>query len=230
MRVAETIACVVPALDAASTVGGVIEGLRLALPDAIIIGIDDGSTDATGDVLSRGCDFVVSHPRNLGKGAALRQGFERALGAGASIIVTIDADGQHDPAFAPALVAALGGADIVVGARMRTRGVMPLGRRLTNGMSAAAISHCAGQAVPDAQSGFRAIRADVVRSVRPQGDRYEYETALLILAARAGFRLASVPVSTLYGAPSHFRLLHDAARVIRTIWRHRPAAMTRCAS
>ena len=227
---AETIACVIPALDAASTVGGVIRGLRLALPDAITIGIDDGSTDATGDVLSHACDLVISHPRNLGKGAALRRGFERALAAGASIIVTIDADGQHDPASAPALVAALGGADIVVGARARTRGVMPLGRRLTNGMSAAAISHCAGQAVPDAQSGFRAIRADVVRSVRPQGDRYEYETAFLILAARAGFRLASVQVPTLYGAPSHFRLLHDAARVIRTIWRHRPAAMTRCAS
>ena len=227
---AETIACVVPALDAATTVGAVVDGLRLALPGAIIIGVDDGSTDATGDVLSGVCDRAISHRRNLGKGAALRSGFEHALGVAASIIVTIDADGQHDPAFAPAMVAALDAADIVVGARTRTRGVMPLGRRLTNGMSAAAISHCAGQSVPDAQSGFRAMRADVVRAVRPDGDRYEFEAAFLILAARAGFRLASVPVSTLYGAPSHFRLLHDAVRVIRTIWRHRPAAMTRCAS
>ena len=225
----ESIACVVPALDAAASVGTVLDGLREALPDAILIGIDDGSTDATARVMQLRCDHVERHDVNRGKGTALRTGFARALAQGATIIVTVDADGQHDPAAAPALIKALDTADLVIGARRR-EGRMPFGRRLTNGMSAAAVSHCTGQHVPDSQSGFRAMRADVIRAIRPPGDRYEFETAFLILSARAGFRIASVPVATLYGAPSHFRSFRDAASVIRTIWRHRPAALERCAS
>jgi glycosyltransferase involved in cell wall biosynthesis len=227
--VGETVACVVPALNAAASVGAVLEGLRGALPAAVLVGVDDGSSDATGEILRRGCDHVVTHPANVGKGAALRAGFDIAVSIGAAAIVTIDADGQHDPAATGTLLNALEGADIVIGARRRDSG-MPFGRRLTNGMSAAAVSHCIGQRVPDSQSGFRAIRTEVVRTVRPTGNRYEFETAFLILAARAGFRIASVPVATLYGAPSHFRPLRDAASVIRTIWNHRPAAMARCAS
>lgn len=225
----ESIACIVPALDAAVSVGAVLDGLRKALPTATLVGVDDGSSDATGTIMLHRCDHVVTHDVNRGKGAALRAGFDVAISAGATTIVTIDADGQHDPAAAPTLVAALTAADIVIGARRR-EGRMPLGRRLTNRMSAAAVSHCTGQRVPDSQSGFRALRAEVIRAVRPAGDRYEFETAFLILAARAGFRIASVPVETLYGAPSHFRLFRDAASVIRTIWNHRPSAMPRCAS
>lgn len=227
---AETIVCVIPAFAAAGQVGVVAAGLRAALPSAVIVGVDDGSRDGTDAVLRSCCDEVSVHQRNLGKGAALRTGFGRAVVLGASVIVTIDADGQHDPASAPALVAGLQGADVVVGARSRAGGAMPFGRRLTNRMSAAAMSICAGQALPDGQSGFRAMRAEVVRSIQPAGDRYEFETAFLILAARAGYRIASVPVATLYGPPSHFHPIHDAARVIRTIWEHRPSARPRCAS
>lgn len=227
---AEGVACIVPALNAAAAVGGVLDDLRRVLPGALLIGIDDGSSDDTAEILHRRCDQVAVHATNRGKGAALRTGFEAALAAGVTAVVTIDADGQHEAASAPALVARLGDSDIVIGARSRDRRAMPFGRRLTNGMSAAAVSHCTGQHVPDSQSGFRAIRAEVVRTVRPTGDRYEYETAFLILAARAGYRIASVPVATLYGAPSHFRPFADAARVIGTIWRHRPAATARCAS
>lgn len=227
---AERLVCVIPAYAAATRVGAVAKGLRAALPGAAIIGVDDGSRDGTEGVLRSHCDEIAVHPRNRGKGAALRTGFERAIAMGASVIVTIDADGQHDPGSAPALVAGLSGADIVVGARSRSGGAMPLGRRLTNRMSAAAMSVCAGQPLPDGQSGFRAMRTDVVRRIRPAGDRYEFETAFLILAARAGYRIASVPVATLYGPPSHFHPIRDAARVIRTIWQHRPSAQPPCAS
>lgn len=225
----EFVACIVPALNAGASVAAVLEGLRKALPAASVIGVDDGSSDATGEMLRRGCDHVVTHAANMGKGAALRAGFAVGLSMGATAVLTIDADGQHDPTAANTLLEALAGADVVIGARQRGAG-MPLGRRLTNRMSAAAVSHCTGQPVPDSQSGFRAIRSEVVRTVRPPGDRYEFETAFLILAARAGFRIGSVPVATLYGAPSHFRPFRDAASVIRTIWTHRPAAMARCAS
>ena len=191
---AEDVACIVPALNAASAVGGVLDGLRRALPGALLIGVDDGSSDGTAEILRGRCDQVAVHATNRGKGAALRTGFDAALSAGVAAVVTIDADGQHEATSAPALIARLADSDIVIGARTRDRGTMPFGRRLTNGMSAAAVSHCTGQHVPDSQSGFRAIRAEVVRTVRPTGDRYEFETAFLILAARAGYRIASVTV------------------------------------
>jgi hypothetical protein len=78
--------------------------------------------------------------------------------------------------------------------------------------------------VSDAQSGYRAIRRSVIEAVEAAGDRYEYETEFLIAAARAGFRIANVPVATHYGAPSHFRSVRDSARVVGAIWRHRAGA------
>jgi hypothetical protein len=134
--------------------------------------------------------------------------------------VTIDADGQHDPACVPQLIAALQAADVVIGTRERRGSHMPVHRRASNAMSAAAVSVCTGRRVADSQSGYRALRADVLRRVMARGDRYEYETDFLIAAARAGLRIACVPVPTIYGAPSHFRALRDSARVLRTIARH----------
>ena len=227
MSAGDRIACVVPAFDAAPTLGAVLAGLRTALPGAWLIVVDDGSTDRTSDVARQGADETVRFAANLGKGAALRAGFARALAAGAARVLTVDADGQHDPASAPALVAALAHADVVVGARARSSSRMPLRRRLSNALSARAISACAGCELPDSQSGFRAIRADVLRRVQASGDRYEFETDFLIRAGRAGCRIASVPIATIYGAPSHFREISDAVRVVRTIWRHRDAALRR---
>ena len=98
---------------------------------------------------------------------------------------------------------------------------MPLGRRLTNHLASTAVSAIAGTTIPDPQSGFRAFRRTVLERVKASGERYEFETELLIRAAAAGFRIVGVPVATNYGAPSHFRALSDSVRVVRTIWRHR---------
>ena len=134
-----TVACVIPAFDAASTIESVAVGLRAALPDAMLIVVDDGSSDHTYDVAQGSCDRVVRLDVNHGKGAALRAGFVVALDAQVQSVVTIDADGQHDPARAPELIAALVDADVVIGARARTRGMMPLGRRVTNALASAAV-------------------------------------------------------------------------------------------
>ncbi len=214
------VACVIPAFRAEATVGGIVRALRRALPRATIIGVDDGSADGTARRLRLCADDVIVMPTNRGKGAALRAGFDRAVALGADAIVSIDADGQHDAALAPALLAALAHADLVLGARRRS-GAMPLGRRVTNGLSNAAVARLSGHSLPDTQSGFRAVRAAVVRAVRPAGDRYEFETEFLLMAARRGFRIATVPVPTVYGggAPSHFRPVRDGLRVARSFWR-----------
>lgn len=219
-----TLLVVVPALDAAPTIGGVVTGVRKALPATPVLVVDDGSADPTAEVAGAAGARVLRFDVNRGKGAALRAAFTLAIEEGFDAVITIDADGQHDPAVAPALVAALAHADVVVGIRRRGGTPMPLHRRVSNGLSSWAISCCAGVPLPDTQSGYRAIRAGVLRGVRPAGDRYEFETDFLIRAARAGFRIAGVPVPTIYGAPSHFRPLHDAARVVATIWRHRREA------
>jgi glycosyltransferase involved in cell wall biosynthesis len=212
--------CVIPALNVESFVGVVIHGLRQSLPGAVIVGVDDGSSDATASVLREACDRVLLFTQNRGKGAALRAGIAEALSLGGDAILSLDADGQHDPAYAPALVAALDSADIVVGARRRHATEMPMRRRVTNALSVAAARRLAGCDLPDPQSGFRAMRATVARSVDARGDRYEFETDFLLRAARAGFRVAAVPVPTIYGPPSHFREMRDGLRVVAMFCRH----------
>jgi glycosyltransferase involved in cell wall biosynthesis len=226
-----SIVCVIPAYNAASSVGAVIAGLRTSLPDALIVGIDDGSADATAAIVGAQCDRSESFASNRGKGAALRAGFGHAVGLGATRILAIDADGQHDPRCAPALLAGLDDADVVVGARSRDPRAMPLRRRVSNALSSAAISAIAGHDIPDSQSGFRALRRSVVDAISAVGDRYEYETDFILRAARAGFRIAAVPVPTIYvprseGGRSHFRECRDAVRVVATIIRHRARSTT----
>lgn len=217
----DRVVCVVPAFNAEPTVASVVSGLRAAIPTAFIAVVDDGSADGTYAAARPVADTTVRLGRNHGKGAALRAGFLVAVERGADVVLTIDADGQHDPRYAPALVESLSNADLAIGARERRRGSMPSGRRLTNRLSAAAVSRCIGRAVADAQSGFRAMRSHVIAEVRPRGDRYEFETEFLILAGRLGARITFVPIPTVYSArvPSHFRPVRDSARIVRTLWR-----------
>lgn len=216
----ERVVCVVPAFDAEPTIATVVSGLRAAIPAAFIAVVDDGSVDGTYDAARPVADVTVRLGRNCGKGAALRAGFRVAAERCADLVVTIDADGQHDPQYAPALVEALSNADVAIGARERC-GSMPAGRRLTNRLCAAAVAHCIGREVADAQSGFRAMRSHLTDQVRPRGDRYEFETEFLILAGRLGARITFVPIPTIYAAniPSHFRPVRDSARIVTTLWR-----------
>ena len=217
----QPLACIVPALNAGPTLPRVIAGLRASVPEAFLIGVDDGSADDTRAIMLSSCDHTLVHEVNQGKGAALKTAFAEVLARGFAATLTIDSDGQHDPAFARPIADALDRYDIVVGARQRA-GKMPLRRRFSNAISTRAISMCAGCHIPDGQSGYRAIRSEVLRRVNPPGVRYEYETAFLIQAARAGFRLGAVDIPTIYGAPSYFREFEDAVRIIRTIWQNRP--------
>jgi glycosyltransferase involved in cell wall biosynthesis len=184
--------------------------------------VDDGSTDGTGDEQQGRGATVLTHRVNRGKGAALATGIAAALAGGAEVIVTLDADGQHPPEEIPRLVApiAAGHADLVLGARARS-GTMPLPRRLTNWLSARLASRIGGQGVSDAQTGFRAFTRAVAARVRPTEARYDYETAFLLGALDAGFRVASVPIPTIYaGADSHFRRWADTWRVARVFARY----------
>lgn len=214
------LAVVLPAFEAAATIPGVIAGVRRAVPAAHLIVVDDGSTDATATVA--GDATALRLAANRGKGAALAAGIARALRDGADWIVTIDADAQHPAAEIPRLLAPVcaGDADLVLGARPRS-GAMPLSRRATNWLSSVLVSRVAGHAIPDAQTGFRAMRRAVAERVRPGETRYDYELAFLLGALTAGFRVAAVAVPTVYAAErSHFRALGDTWRLARVFARH----------
>jgi glycosyltransferase involved in cell wall biosynthesis len=213
-----SVVAVIPAFQAAATLRDVVSRTRAAVPNARVVVVNDGSTDGSYAALA---DRVLIHERNLGKGAALRDGVAEAIRLGAAIIVTLDADGQHRPEEIPRLVqpVAEGRADLVLGARDRN-GAMPASRRVTNWLSATLATRIGGQRVPDAQTGFRAFTRDLAVRVRPRGDRYEYEANFLLDALRAGFRVASVEVPTIYGARSHFRPWSDTWRMVRAFARH----------
>jgi glycosyltransferase involved in cell wall biosynthesis len=223
------VAIVIPAYQAASTLAAVAAGARIVAPVYVV---DDGSTDGTGDV-GRGMGAtVLTHATNRGKGAALVTGISAALAGGADVIVTIDADGQHPPAEIPGLIAPIvaGRADLVLGARERTA-AMPLGRRVTNWISARLATRIAGQGVTDAQTGFRAFTRAVAERVRPTGDRYDYEAAFLLGACDAGFRVTCVTIPTIYsGAKSHFRSWEDTWRVARVFARYARRILSRSAA
>ncbi|HEY0529615.1 MAG TPA: glycosyltransferase family 2 protein [Gemmatimonadaceae bacterium] len=223
----EPLVVIVPAYNAEPTYAKVVKDVRRNLPKAWVIGIDDGSTDGSRKVMQSVVDEVIAFDKNRGKGAALRAGFDAALKRGAAAVLTIDSDGQHDAAFAPAIVGALDRADIVIGTRDLSGKSVPKHRRIANMISSAATRAVSGGKVRDSQSGYRAMRAEVLRKVHAVGDRYEFETDFIIRAARAGFKTVNVPISTIYGSPSYFREFRDAWLVIKVLWRHKAGIFNR---
>jgi glycosyltransferase involved in cell wall biosynthesis len=223
----EPLVTIIPAYNAEASAGRVVKDVKRHLPRTFVIGVDDGSTDGTRSVLRASCDEVIEFDKNQGKGAALRAGFKSALSKGAAAVLTIDSDGQHDAAFAPALVAALADADIAVGTRDLSGKSVPFQRRIANALSSWATRAVSGGAVRDSQSGYRAMKIEVIRNVNAVGDRYEFETDFIIRAARAGFTTTNIPISTIYGSPSYFREFRDAWLVIKVLWRHKGGVLKR---
>jgi glycosyltransferase involved in cell wall biosynthesis len=211
---------VIPARDAEATIGSVVRGLKHAVPELLVLVVDDGSQDATGARARDAGADVIRHDVNRGKGAALQTGFDEAMRRHVPRVLTLDADGQHDPVYARSLLEGLERSDIVIGSRDRDRTGMPWLRRATNSFMTWIVSHMAGRQIEDTQSGFRAIRAEVLAAVRPRSSRFDYESEFLIGAGRKGFSIGAVPVPTLYNAPgSHIDPFRDTLRFIRLVLR-----------
>jgi glycosyltransferase involved in cell wall biosynthesis len=208
---------VIPAYQAAAALGGLLERLLRQVSPAEVIVVDDGSRDGTGDVARALGVCVVAHDGNRGKGAALRTGFDHARGADA--VITLDADGQHPPECLPAFLAAAEHADLVMGRRARS-GRMPWARRFANGFSSGWATWLAGQHVSDSQCGYRLYRRALIDSVPTGHGRYEFETQILVRAARLGFRLAEVEIPTVYAEErSHLSPSRDVPRIVGTLAR-----------
>lgn len=216
-------AVVIPAYNEAATIRPVAEGaLRIA---PLVIVVDDGSQDGTAAALDGLPLVLIRNPSNEGKAASLWRGIEHALAQGVDAVVTLDGDGQHNPADIVRLVAACrqSPGKIVIGARLADRQNIPAPRYLANRFANFWIAWAAGYPIEDSQSGFRLYPAGLLHRVRvPHGPDagFVFESEILIEASRLGVASISVPVAAIYPRsvrPSHFRPVKDVLRITRMV-------------
>ena len=213
----------IPALNAAGTLPPLLDALLLQSSAQDILVVNDGSTDKTEEVVrSRGIPFV-SLEQTGGKGAALGTGF-KVLGSDDSVdsVVTMDADLQHDPRDLPALLRCREdtGSNIVLGSRRILGTAMPVHRRLSNMLTSFLVSARTGCSIRDSQCGFRLIGMEVLRAIETESTGYEAETELLLKACRMGFKVASVPIRTVYNGERSSMTHWDTTRkFVRTLMR-----------
>jgi len=188
---------IVPALNEAATVASVVTAIRQHL-DAEVLVVDDGSSDATASVAASAGAIVLSHPFNLGVGAALRTGFRYAREAGFSVALQIDADGQHEPADAKGMIDLIvdGEADVVVGSRFSSGYEIGLLRRFSMRVLSRRVSRSLGTRITDTTSGFRAFgRPAIEYFAEWYPSAYLSDTVeALLLAGERGLRVVEVPV------------------------------------
>lgn len=185
---------VMPAYNEERSIGRVIDALRAEGWTNIIV-VDDGSRDRTAEIARSKGAVVVSHPKNMGLGAALRTGLREALERGADSAVTFDADGQHDPKAIRELIAALDEADVIIGVR-RHFGI-PLHKRLGN-FALDFVTYLFSGVLTDSQSGSRAFNRRALEAIRIRSNRYEVSSEIIIQARRLGLRFKEVPVRCFY--------------------------------
>lgn len=206
----------VPAYNEAGRIAPVIAGLRaLGLP---VLVVDDGSRDATAAEAAAAGAAVHSQP-NGGKGKAILAGCRWAVDQGYGAVLLLDADGQHDPRESAGLVGAWRrGADLVIGSRVRCTLQQPLYRKCINRFSSLLVTLCAGQRVVDSQSGFRLCDPRLLLRIPFTGCRYDLETEMCVLAARAGCRIAEVPITAIYNdKKSGLHPVYDSLRFLRAL-------------
>lgn len=214
----------IPAHNEADRIGAVVTQARPLVDDVVVI--DDGSDDETAAVAEKAGAKLLRHEKNRGKGGAIATALDYFKQSGAAFAVLLDADGQHDPSEITKFLETANReqADIVIGTRMGDTGDMPFVRRVTNRFTSWVTSQLAGQRIPDSQCGYRLLRREVLKDLRLSTARFETETEMLVQAARAGHRVVSIPIRTIYesGHTSHIHPFRDTIRFftfVRRYWK-----------
>ena len=214
-----TLSIILPAKNEAEGLRGTLPALKAAYPEAEIIVVDDGSTDATAQIAAEQGARVLSSPYSMGNGAAIKRGARAATG---EVLVFMDADGQHGAEHVRVLLEKLDeGYDMVVGARDRS-GQANVHRGLANAFYNSLASWMTGHRIADLTSGFRAVRADKFREflhLLPNG--FSYPTTSTMAFFRSAYPVAYVPipVAKRVGTSSHIRPFKDGVRFLLIIFK-----------
>lgn len=219
MTEAELLA-LIPAYNESERIARVVQGAREHVRVCVV---DDGSRDNTQEVAQRSGAEVLRQEPNQGKGAALRMGFAHALAVGVAGVITLDADGQHDPAEIPLFVDNFRRtqAELVIGCRDFSK--MPPIRRLANTTGRMLLSWAMGQRVEDNQSGYRLIGRRLMQVMLDSGEHgFEFEVEMVARCIRMGWGVEWVPISTIYaGEKSHIKPLPHAKNFMRVVMKIR---------
>lgn len=217
---------IIPAYEAAHLVGDVVRGALQHLP---VLVVDDGSSDDTSGAAREAGARVVRQEPNQGKGAALKRGFQQALDGDYDAVLTLDADGQHDPVEIPAFLGAWrsGAPDLVIGARDFSQ--MPLVRRVSNTIGRWSLSRAVGRDIPDNQSGYRMLSRRLVIEMLSSGESgFEFEVDMVLTCLRRDWPIEWVPIRTIYeGKGSHISPVDHVISFFRMVRRARAAARAR---
>ena len=219
----KTVSIILPALNEAAALGPVLKKIRAVLTRLEgsllfeILVVNDGSSDDTARIAKENDARVVSHPENLGNGAAVKSGLRAARG---DYVVLMDADGQHDPEDLLRIITELEGYDMVVGARTRGSGT-GWHRGLANRAYNFLASYVTGRKIPDLTSGFRGMRTRVAkRFIYLLPNTFSYPTTLTLAFIRTGHSVKYLPIAA---APrvgkSKIRIFRDGARFFLIIVR-----------
>ena len=203
------VVALVPAHNEAAAIERVVAG---AGQHVRVLVVDDGSSDDTAALAEAAGATVIRQSPNQGKGAALRAGFAAALAGGADAVITLDGDGQHDPAEIPAFLGAharrsTGGApsELIIG--RRDFGRMPPVRRLANWLGTVVLSAALGRWIADNQSGYRLVGRRLMAATLGSTEAgFAFEVEMIAVCLREGWQIGWLPIRTIYGDErSHIR-------------------------
>jgi glycosyltransferase involved in cell wall biosynthesis len=214
------IVALIPAYNAAHLLTPVVRGARAHLP---VLVVDDGSKDDTAHVAEQAGATVIRQRPNQGKGRALQAGFRRALADGYDAVLTLDADGQHDPAEIPKFVDKFTAthADLIIGARDFS--TMPFSRKLSNTVGTRAFSWAMRRPIRDNQSGYRLISRRLVEAtLHSEEAGFELEVEQIVICLEHRYQLDWVPIRTIYGDEgSHIKPLQHVFHFFRVVFASR---------
>lgn len=215
-----SVLALIPAYNEARHIQAVVRGALTYLP---VLVVDDGSTDDTAArAQEAGAAVLVQRP-NQGKGAALKAGFQQAISENYQAVITLDADGQHDPAEIPLFLDAYRsqGFDLVLGERDFRK--IPIVRRFSNTIGRLTFSWSLGRQVGDNQSGFRLISQRLMQAMLESPEQgFQFEVEMIVICVLNGFSLGAVPIRTIYaGESSHIQPLRHIVEFFQMVYQTR---------
>jgi glycosyltransferase involved in cell wall biosynthesis len=215
------ILALVPAYNESERIGAVITAVKRYLP---VLVVDDGSKDETSSVARDAGAQVLRQMPNQGKGAALIAGFKYGLENGYEAVITLDADGQHDPAEIPLFIQEfeVNGSDLVIGKRDFSK--MPFPRNITNRIGTWSFSNAMQQYIPDNQSGYRLHSRRLLQDALSSKEHgFEFEVEIIMTCVLKGYPIGWIPIKTIYNAKQNSKItpLRHVWRFYRLVWRTR---------